>query len=337
MNCSSPNPSPCLYNMKKRRNEVNPKYVSLLNQAFEKYKNIDILQRTPSLLTPPSSLCYDEHNQMVSDCDSSAGTDVSVKQKLKKDDMKGSKRRKVLSYQSYKAYEDKVLVELIESAENKNGDKIKWSKIMEVGKLLRRDPKSIHQRIKKLKTGVSKREYKHYSFHEDCIIIDNAIINLRKCKSLQKTMLQNSEEIAQILKRNERSVYFRWTTQIRAWLLQYYKKSLNLEIRPMLANVLADNFESVDSIDWKIVMSFPEFSGFTESILSFIFSSKILSNASRRLGVKRSDLSLKEIAIDAEAYYKDKTVKNKRVETRQYEVIDYFEKAIKKFKISNFT
>ena len=150
-------------------------------------------------------------------------------------------------------------------------------------------------------------------------------------------MLQNSEEIAQILKRNERSVYFRWTTQIRAWLLQYYKKSLNLEIRPMLANVLADNFESVDSIDWKIVMSFPEFSGFTESILSFIFSSKILSNASRRLGVKRSDLSLKEIAIDAEAYYKDKTVKNKRVETRQYEVIDYFEKAIKKFKISNFT
>ena len=114
-------------------------------------------------------------------------------------------------------------------------------------------------------------------------------------------MLQNSEEIAQILKRNERSVYFRWTTQIRAWLLQYYKKSLNLEIRPMLANVLADNFESVDSIDWKIVMSFPEFSGFTESILSFIFSSKILSNASRRLGVKRSDLSLKEIAIDAEA------------------------------------
>ena len=54
---------------------------------------------------------------------------------------------------------------------HKKGDKIKWSKIMEVGKLLRRDPKSIHQRIKKLKTGVSKREYKHYSFHEDCIII----------------------------------------------------------------------------------------------------------------------------------------------------------------------
>ena len=92
MNCSSPNPSPCLYNMKKRRNEVNPKYVSLLNQAFEKYKNIDILQRTPSLLTPPSSLCYDQQNQMVPDSDSSAGTDVlSVKQKLKKDDMKGSK------------------------------------------------------------------------------------------------------------------------------------------------------------------------------------------------------------------------------------------------------
>ena len=129
--------------MKKRRNEVNPKYVSLLNQVFEKYKNIDRLQRTPSLLTPPSSLCHDQQNQMVSD--SSAEADVSVK--LKKDYMKGSKRRKVLSYQSYKAHEDKVLLELIDSAENKKGDKIKWSKIMEVGKLLRRDPKSIHQRI----------------------------------------------------------------------------------------------------------------------------------------------------------------------------------------------
>ena len=147
---------------------------------------------------------------------------------------------------------------------------------MEVGKLLRRDPKSIHQRIKKLKTGVSKREYKHYSFHEDCIIIDNAILNLRKCKSLQKTMLQNSEEIAQILKRNERSVYFRWTTQIRAWLLQYYyyKKSLNLEIRPMLANVLADNFESVDSIDWKIVSLSLSFQDLQKAFLVSYFPPK---------------------------------------------------------------
>ena len=213
--------------------------------------------------------------------------------------------------------------------------KIPWRKIVTVAKLLERDPKTVHQRIKKLKTGKSAREYKLFTFQEDCSIIDNAIVNLLKCNSLQDTCLSDSNQVATSLNRNERSVSFRWNIQLRAWLLQYYKKSLNLEIRPMLANVIADKFESYDTIDWNLLTRLPEFAGFTEDILCWIFSSKIVSNVSRRLKMKRSQLTLKQIANDAEDYYKNKKIL-KRVEKRQQQVINYFEKSVQKLKIKDF-
>merc|ERR1712079_599282 len=82
---------------------------------------------------------------------------------------------------------------------------------------------------------------------------------------------------------------------------RHYNKTLNLEIRPMLARVLADNFSSISSIEWGRVLHHREFSGHTDKTLRTVFYSMILPNAARRLGIGKFELSLEQIAGDAEA------------------------------------
>ena len=113
---------------------------------------------------------------------------------------------------------------------------------------------------------------------------------------------------------------------------RHYNKTLNLEIRPMLARVLADNFSSISSIEWGRVLHHREFSGHTDKTLRTVFYSMILPNAARRLGIGKFELTLEQIAGDAEANYKGSTV-SKRVERRQREVLEYFENAVKLLKI----
>ena len=81
----------------------------------------------------------------------------------------------------------------------------------------------------------------------------------------------------------------------------------------MLANVLAENFSSIENIDWKWVSKYPEFSGFTIPLLRVEFYAKLLTSASRRLKIDKFDLTLKQISEDAEATYKHLKV-NKKVE-----------------------
>ena len=47
----------------------------------------------------------------------------------------------------------------------------------------------------------------------------------------------------------------------------------------MLANVVADNFEDIDSIDWNFVISFKEFSGHTLHSIRYQFYSQIFQRA----------------------------------------------------------
>ena len=70
----------------------------------------------------------------------------------------------------------------------------------------------------------------------------------------------------------------------------------------MLANVIADNFDSRDNIDREMLTKYPEFSGHTETSLRYVFFN-LLPLASRRLKVDKFDLTLRQIAEDAEANY----------------------------------
>merc|ERR1712137_1515581 len=106
--------------------------------------------------------------------------------------------------------------------------------------------------------------------------------------SLEETELDNYRDLAKNLSRGGVSVLARWNTQLQNWLLQYYQKNLNLEIRPMLISVLADNFESIQSIDWDWVKKIPEFSGYTLNSLKRVFN-QILHSIAQKLDIDSTE------------------------------------------------
>ena len=94
----------------------------------------------------------------------------------------------------------------------------------------------------------------------------------------------------------------------------------------MLANVVADNFEDIDSIDWNFVISFKEFSGHTLKSIRRQFYHHIKGD--------KADLTLREIATIVS---KENTRKiPASTLKRQTEIIEYFEKKLKELGIQDF-
>ena len=204
--------------------------------------------------------------------------------------------------------------------------------IVELSKLLNRTYKSVHGRIEILATQtVSGRRERSFSLQEDFLIVDNALKSLKQCKSLEDTQLHDYEDLAKSLDRQGKSVFERWNTQLKMWLLQYYQKTLNLEIRPMLINVLALNFDSIKDIDWDWVKKVPEFSGYTSNGLKRVFFTKIIHHIARQLEVERTEMILAKLS-EAAKDFKFSNV-NKSVLERQKQVVDYFEMHVKLDKI----
>ena len=104
----------------------------------------------------------------------------------------------------------------------------------------------------------------------------------------------------------------------------------------MLANVIADNFDTFDAIDWTwIVSNFPEFSGHSEISLRYFYFNKMAQKATRYFKKQRVDLTVKDIQVDVEQN-KNYKAPTKRIERRQRDLIEYFESEVKRLKISNF-
>jgi len=139
--------------------------------------------------------------------------------------------------------EDEILLEALQSLSS--AEAVSPTKVRELMKLTNnRTRESIKERLKKLQRGTTRKEKKEFSLQEDKLIIDEALNSLAvECSTLDATYLSKKVmyDIGKSFNRDMRSIRDRWST-IRTWLLQYYKKTLNLEIRPMLANALADNF-----------------------------------------------------------------------------------------------
>ena len=207
---------------------------------------------------------------------------------------------------------------------------------MDIAKKLNRNYDSVRTRIEKLKaTGTSKKYLKNFDYIEDCKIIDAAIKNLSQSQSLEKTVIPDLKTLAASLNRSKTSINSRWHRKLRVWLLRYFNKTLDLEIRPMLAKLLADNFDSIAEIDWKSIAKYPEFAGYTEASLRTFFFSSLSQKAARRLNIDTFDITLKQIAEDAEANYNHPRI-IKKTEQRKRDIIEYFENAVNRVNIKDF-
>ena len=168
-----------------------------------------------------------------------------------------------------------------------------------------------------------------FTLEEDMLIIDEAVKSLKKGIPLREVKITNRRDLETSLHKAYRSIFDRWKKNLHPWILQYYKKTLNLEIRPMLANVIAENFDSISSVNWGFVSSFPEFSGYTEKSLRSLYGNQVIRFVENITGIQRTKLSLKEIATVSEEKFENIKIR-KRTIKRQAEVIKYFENCVEK-------
>ena len=298
----------------------------MLTKTFEKYKDISILGGRVEEIKPAEK---EETTVKVKSNAKYAQNHLEESSKSNLDDK--TKKRPYTNHRLYKLkpftrYEDEVIIETMKSAKKKSAG------ILELSKVLNRAYKSIQGRVLKLETGSGIRRQKVFSLEEDFLILDFGLKGLKLCKSLEETQIENIEDLARGLKRNEKSVFDRWNIHLKVWLLQYYEKTLNLEIRPMLVNVLAENFESIHEIDWAWVMKIPEFSGHTQLSLKRVFFNKIIVKMARKRNINRTEMTLQTVA-DTAKDFEFNSVINKSGIARQKQIIDYFENKVKMEKI----
>eukprot|EP00092_Neocalanus_flemingeri_P090026 GFUD01114000.1.p1 GENE.GFUD01114000.1~~GFUD01114000.1.p1 ORF type:complete len:246 (+),score=59.16 GFUD01114000.1:64-738(+) len=208
------------------------------------------------------------------------------------------------------------------------GDQINFSKL---AKELNRTYKTISVRIEKLKTGKTWREVRQYTLTEDLVIID-AVLKELKANSLEKLDLPSYREwktIGDQIGRQERHVKFRWEYYLKPWLLQHFSGTLNLDIRRMLANYLADHFEDVDSVNWLSVASRTEFAGQTQISLRFRYV-QLFNKTKEKMKGSGEEVTLKHIADITNKQFKESRFirSNEKTLTRQKKIIDYFEKYV---------
>ena len=87
------------------------------------------------------------------------------------------------------------------------------------------------------------------TFEEDLTIIESVLQNVQQFSKLDDMSLSFEEttDIAVSLGRTRGSVTERWESRFKSWIKGHYAKTFNLEIRAMLADVLANNFENIES------------------------------------------------------------------------------------------
>jgi len=221
--------------------------------------------------------------------------------------------------------EDAILLNAME----RYGDKIHFTQL---GREMGRNHKSIKSRIDKLKGPKKRRDY---TLVDDMGILDAVLKHVEENQSIEieRLNLPNMrwKIIAALNGRTEVSLRLRWGNFLQPWILQHYSGTLNLEIRRMLANYLADNFKNIDSIDWQSVSTKTEFAGHTQASLRTVFFNNLYKETKRNLNDNSEDITLEMVAEYAnKAFAQGGRKVLDKILTRQKEVIDYFECYVKK-------
>jgi len=296
----------------------NPKYVAMLEKSYKKFKDIDFISLTPQ---PEPKINVVFKNQ------------GKVKPKIEKPSKieSGNKgRRSKIVYRKPRPFldhEDAIILKAMSESGNK---KIQITKI---AKSLNRQYASVEQRIRKLKlTGNPSMKPRKFTLEEDQIIIDAVVEKLirNKNNTLEDVVKFPTDiiELGPIMKRTHQSVYERWRIVLLNNILSYYRKTLNLDVKAMLINYLADNFVSQISIDWDQVLQHPDFCGKTDNMVKKTFYG-LLYKASKELNINKRELTLRQLSDHVMNKELSKTISEKKKKS-QMQMINYFEEACSK-------
>ena len=302
--------------------KINRKYVNLLQKSYEKYKKIDVLKNncssdTESELSPHDS---EEINTTIA---------LQSKYKSVKNNAGKSKSEAVdfrtrfgKSYRPFLENEDEILLEAV----NNQQKTLTYAEIKKLSKKLNRNTSSVRVRIDFLMSGKRRRTHKSYTLKEDTLIIDYILKKLKTDPKDLRTVAKiyvDMGDLGDNLGRTNRSLLVRWVRFLLPTILSYQNKTLDLDIRMLFLNYLADSFDDLASIDWDEMLKIKELSGQTDKSLKWLLS-KQLDNASEYLDKSRDDISLQELAEAANDYLKEERPDKVRAK-RKIDIIDYFE------------
>jgi len=214
--------------------------------------------------------------------------------------------------------------------------------LKELANELGRDPRSVKHRLKKLKSGNTGRiRHKHFSLTEDEAILEKVLPGLQKCK-LRNLVLHDEkflDDLAAALGRpnNSKSVGQRWNYYLQPWIMQHYAGTLNLDIRMMLVNHLAETYQNRKSVDWEAVAEKSEFAGNTATNLKQTFALVLSATYYAKTSQNKVEASWEQILDRCREYISQTRRKNcKKTELRRFQVIQYFENYVNKLKIDDF-
>jgi len=128
------------------------------------------------------------------------------------------------------------------------------------------------------------------------------------------------------------SLALRWAHNLQPWIMQYYAGTLNLDIRMMLVNHLAETYLNRKSINWDAVAEKSEFAGHTVINLKRIFS-QLLKDSQRaiRRKTETTEISWKQTLDGCREYINQaRRFKSEQTELRRTQVIDYYVKYVEK-------
>ena len=151
--------------------KLNEKYVSLLQRTYEKYKHIETLETTPTQASVGTVSALE--NKSSEAAEAMKGNDgpnkkhhnlVHTKDVPKCQNHKEYKARKSGSRRPFLDYEDELLLRILR--ETPSGEKVKYSKVSRLVKVLKRNDNSIVGRLEQLRRGRHLTRRKSFSLHE---------------------------------------------------------------------------------------------------------------------------------------------------------------------------
>ena len=324
---------------------IKNKYVELLQTTFKKYEKIDIIQNPVNQAEVVIASNISNVKVAPDNINKTSQKVTALKrlpeEKVKKDKDVNNGGRKVLrkphnskihKSRSFTLEEDEIIWGEISRNKivTKNLEYKKFGKVAkELALKLGRSESSVKMRLIKLqRTGMSRKIRKQFTLEEDCMILDATLENL-KTSSLHESNISDCAQLSIRLNRNRESVFHRWDKQLKTWLLGYFTGTLNLDIKMMLANSIAERFDTIESIEWDSLSTLKEFSSHTAASLQMLFRTLLVTSASRHLEVDPTELTLKQITDDTKDTCKSSKVRES-VKKRQLEIIEYFENTVNK-------